>query len=85
VNLEQSRTAADHDLLSQMAAKSGGQFVAGGDGVALFKELSKRVPSTAVTYLERTLSELISLEILLILLGVFLSAEWMLRRYAGIY
>ncbi|MBU6332323.1 MAG: hypothetical protein KGQ80_07935 [Bacteroidetes bacterium] len=85
VNLEQSRTAADHDLLSQMAAKSGGQFVAGGDGLALFKELSKRVPSTAVTYLERTLSELISLEILLILLGVCLSAEWMLRRYAGIY
>jgi len=85
INLEQSRTAADHDLLSQLSAKSGGHFVAGGDGEDLFKELRKRVPSTAVTYLERTLSELINLEILLILLGLFLSAEWMLRRYAGIY
>lgn len=85
VNLEQSRTAADHDLLSQLSAKSGGRFVAGGDGLALFKELSQRVPSTAVTYLERTLNELISLEVLLLLLGFFLSAEWMLRRYAGIY
>jgi hypothetical protein len=66
INLEQSRTAADHDLLSQLSAKSG-------------------VPSTDVTYLERSLSELISMEILLILLGLFLSAEWMLRRYAGIY
>lgn len=85
VNLEQSRTAADHDLLSQLSAKSGGQFVAGGDGLSLFKAIRDSIPSTAVTYLERTLNELISMEILLLLLGLFLSAEWMLRRYAGIY
>ncbi|MBM3918667.1 MAG: VWA domain-containing protein [Sphingomonadales bacterium] len=85
VNLEQTRTAADHEFLSQLSAKSGGRFVAGGDGMSLFNDLRKDVSSTAVTYLERTLSELISLEILLILLGLFLSAEWMLRRYAGIY
>jgi hypothetical protein len=85
INLEQSRTAADHDLLSQLSAKSGGHFVAGDNGEDLFNELRKRVPSTDVTYLERSLSELISMEILLILLGLFLSAEWMLRRYAGIY
>jgi len=85
LNLEETRTAADHDMLAQLSAKSGGRFVAGGDGLSLFGELKKNIPSTSVSYLERSLSELISLEVLLLLLGLFLSVEWILRRYSGVY
>jgi len=85
LDLEKTNTVANHALLASMAALSGGQMVSLSDQDSLFALLQANDRVKPVVYYEFRIRDLISLEGLLVLIGLLLALEWFLRRYAGSY
>lgn len=85
LNLEQLNTVADHGLLADIAARTGGELV-GPDGLERLK--AKALGEGGVparSYLELRFTDLVASPWPFVLIVLLLSAEWALRRRAGAY
>jgi hypothetical protein len=85
LDLEKTNTVANHALLASMAALSGGEMLALSNQAKLFELLQANESLKPVVYYEMRIRELISLEGLMLLIGLLLSLEWFMRRYGGGY
>ena len=84
VQLEAVNTTADHGVLRQLAAQSGGTFYKGANAGAIVNDLTKRATSARLSSTE-SLNEIINWRwIFFIILGLA-SIEWALRKYNGGY
>ena len=85
LDLEKTNTVANHALLASMAALSGGEMLPIDQKQQLFDLIQANESVKPVVYYEMSIRELISLEALLLLIGLLLALEWFMRRYAGSY
>lgn len=82
---EQTQTIADHQLLSQLAYKNNGKMVYSKELEKLGEELLNSPAIKTITYSHKDISELIDLKILFFILLAFLTTEWFIRKYNGLY
>lgn len=84
--LEAASTAANHDLLFNLAATTGGAMYYPDEAVdALANLLLLEKPLKATSYTTETMSPVLNLKWLFFLLLLLLGTEWLLRKRAGIY
>lgn len=82
---ERSTTVADHGLLADLAARTGGRMVRPTAMDSLPLWLSAREQLVARSYRQARYSDLIGLRALFFVLLALLAAEWALRRRSGTY
>jgi hypothetical protein len=80
---ENINTVADHQLLFQMSAATGGKLFLPSQLDALEKELTDNEMIKPVTYTQKELNDLINLKWIFFLVLALLSIEWFLRKRAG--
>ena len=78
-------TVADHGLLADLAARSGGSMVRPGGLDALEQAIRTRPEITARSYAHASFSDLIGLRWIFFALLALLTIEWVLRRRNGAY
>lgn len=83
LNLEKINTVANHQLLAQMAALTGGKMLNINQKDALTEVLESQEGMQSLSYFEQRLQSLIDVEWLMALLMALLGVEWLLRRYWG--
>lgn len=84
LNLEKINTVANHGLLAQIAASTGGKAIYPAQITELLNALQVQEGMVSQSFYEQRLESLIDLSWLLVLLILLLTAEWMLRRYWGL-
>ncbi len=85
VQIERSKTVADHQLLYQLARDHGGKMVYPSNMDRLGELLAKNKDIAPVTYREKQLSDLIDLKWLFFLILALLTGEWVVRKLMGGY
>ena len=83
--IEKINTIADHQLLYNIAQKSGGEMVYPDNIKKLEELLAAREDVKPVSYSQKKLTDLINFKGLLFLLLTLLSLEWFLRKRSGAY
>ncbi len=78
-------TVADHGLLADLAARSGGSMVRPGGLSALEQAIRNRPEIVARSYAHPSFSDLIGLRWIFFALLALLTVEWVLRRRNGAY
>lgn len=85
VNIENVVTRANHRMLYQLATGSGGKFYLPGETERLIDEIKNSNQLKPQSYFQEMVNELLNLRWLFFVLLLFLSVEWFLRKYWGIY
>lgn len=85
MELEDLDTYADHQIMRQIAKTTGGKFFELKNAKGVLKAIRNRDDITTVSYREATFKDLVDLKWLFVLLLVFLTTEWFLRRWFGAY
>ena len=85
ISLENLESSANHNLLSQMATKSNGDFYELKNLDQLLDDIGERSDIVKVTSEESTFKDIIDYKWLFFLLIVLLGLEWFVRRRAGSY
>ncbi|MBL7888362.1 MAG: hypothetical protein JNL24_02355 [Bacteroidia bacterium] len=85
LQVEYVNTVADHQLLYNLAKQHNGDLIYPKDINSLAEKLNAREDIKAVSYSEKKLTDLINLKWLFVLLLIFLSAEWFIRKRNGAY
>ena len=85
VNLENIVTQANHRMLYQLSAQTGGAFFAQNEVVQAIEELQNSNSLKPVSYFQEMITELLNLRWLFFVVLLLLSVEWFLRKYWGIY
>jgi len=85
VNLENVVTRANHRMLYQLAAQSGGGFFAPTQAGEIIRQLKESNYLKPVSSFQEAINELINLRWIFLVLLLLLSVEWFLRKYWGIY
>lgn len=85
LQLEYVNTVADHQLLFNLAKQHNGDLIYPKDLNSLAEKLNSREDIKPVSYSEKKLTDLINLKWLFVLLLIFLSAEWFIRKRNGAY
>lgn len=85
VNIENVVTRANHRMLYQLATGSGGKFYLPGETERLIEEIKNSNRLKPQSYFQEKINELLNLRWLFFVLLLFLSVEWFLRKYWGIY
>ena len=85
VNYENMNTRANHNMLYQLAALSGGNFYSINETNRLINDLKAGNILQTTTYYQEMVNELLNLRWLFFVFVVLLSVEWFLRKYWGIY
>ena len=83
LNLETRQSAADHQLLYDLAKQSGGQMLKPSQIGQLADLIKKNENIKTVVYEDKRYSDLIDLKWIFILILSLLSAEWFLRKREG--
>lgn len=83
LNLETRQSAADHQLLYDLAKQSGGQMLQPSQIGQLADLIKKNENIKTVVYEDKRYSDLIDLKWIFILILALLSAEWFLRKREG--
>jgi hypothetical protein len=83
LNLETRQSAADHQLLSDLAKQSGGQMLQPSQINQLADLIKKNENIKTVVYEDKRYSDLIDLKWIFVLIVGLLSAEWFLRKREG--
>ena len=84
IQLEQLSTVANHNILHQMAKKSGGTLFFLGETTALIHAIKTSNNNQAIIHTDEKLQGLINIPMILLSLLVFLSLEWFIRKYNGL-
>ncbi len=85
LQVEYVNTVADHQLLFNLAKQHNGDLIYPQDLNSLAEKLNSREDIKPVSYSEKKLTDLINLKWLFVLLLIFLSAEWFIRKRNGAY
>jgi hypothetical protein len=85
VNLEQIDMMANHRLLFQLAAETGGKYYHLDEVGDLPRNLLESRDIKTVNYFQTSLDEWINRKWMFLLILLLLSAEWFLRKFWGIY
>jgi hypothetical protein len=85
VNAEALSTRANHKLLFQLAANSGGSMHYPDNLSALAQEIKNNGELTSVIFERKELSDLINLRWIFFILLALFSAEWFIRKRNGAY
>ena len=85
LQLEASRTIADHRLMNLLATSNGGVMVMPQEMGRLPKLIRDSQSVTSTSYENKKLTDLINYRWLLALILLLLSLEWLLRKRAGTY
>lgn len=85
VNIENVITRANHNMLFQLATRTGGNFYFSEDVEQLISEIKSGNKLKVNTYSQEMIHELLNLRWLFFVLLLLLSVEWFLRKYWGIY
>jgi hypothetical protein len=83
LNLETRQSAADHQLLADMAKQSGGEMLQPSQISQLADLIRKNENIKTVVYEDKRYSDLIDLKWIFILIVVLLSVEWFVRKREG--
>ena len=83
--LEANNTVANHQILQNIATKSGGKLLQSNQFDQLEKLINENNDITSIIYEEEDLKELINLKWIFFLLLILLSVEWLLRKRNGAY
>lgn len=81
---EYTNTTADHALLFNMSKKTGGQLFYPNQMGDLQKKLLENENIKTLVHEQKQVSDLINLKFFFVILLVFLSLEWFLRKYNGL-
>ncbi len=85
VNIENLVTRANHSMLYRLSSETGGSFYTAEETGTLTEEIKKSRTLKPVSYFQEMITELINLRWLFPVILLFLSVEWFLRKYWGIY
>jgi hypothetical protein len=85
VNFENLDLRANHNLLYQLAAQSGGQFYQPNQSGQLISDLQNNNRLKATSYFQEMINEMLNLKWLFFVILLLLSVEWFLRKFWGIY
>jgi hypothetical protein len=85
VNLENVITRANHRMLYQLAAQSGGGFYTPTQADEIIRQLKESNHLKPVSSFQEAINELLNLRWIFLVLLLLLSVEWFLRKYWGIY
>ena len=83
LNLETRQSAADHQLLFDLAKQSGGQMLQPSQIGQLADLIKKNENIKTVVYEDKRYSDLIDMKWIFVLILGLLSAEWLLRKREG--
>lgn len=82
---EQVNTVADHQLLYQLAKRTGGEMLYPASMQKLQQLLENKQDLKTITYTHKKLSDLIDIKWIFYLLMGILSLEWFMRKRNGLY
>jgi hypothetical protein len=85
VNFENLDLRANHNLLYQLAAESGGKFYSPNESGQLIADLQSNNRLKATSYFQEMINELLNLKWLFFVVLLLLSVEWFLRKFWGLY
>ena len=85
IALESIDTYADHAVMRQVASKTNGHFETLKNYIKIIDLIRKRDDITSVSYKEASFNDLIDYKILFLILLLFMSGEWFIRRWYGSY
>ena len=85
VQVEQSETVANHQLLYMLSQKTGGKMFYPAELVQLKDELLNRDDLAPVSYVQTKLEELLNKKWLFFIILLLLAAEWFIRKRSGSY
>lgn len=85
VNFENLDLRANHNLLYQLAAQSGGQFYQPNQSGQLISDLQNNNRLKTTSYFQEMINEMLNLKWLFFVILLLLSVEWFLRKFWGIY
>jgi hypothetical protein len=85
VNFENLDLRANHNLLYQLSAQSGGKFYQPGQSGQLITDLQNNNRLKATSYFQEMIDEMLNLKWLFFVVLLLLSVEWFLRKFWGIY
>jgi hypothetical protein len=85
LQVEQSETVADHQLLYALSHKTGGELFYPNQLDELAKALDQRDDIKTISYSHYKLEDLINLKWVFFLLLLLVSVEWFLRKRSGAY
>tara|TARA_R110002096_G_scaffold378222_7_gene572175 strand:+ start:46638 stop:48716 length:2079 start_codon:yes stop_codon:yes gene_type:complete len=85
LQLEQMELLANHNLLFQLAEKSGGELIQLNESSKIAALLKTRTDIHTISYANESLEELINLRWLFFILIGLISLEWFIRKYQGAY
>ena len=85
IQLELIETIANHQLLYQLAGKSGGELIAKEKIQEIASKIKARNDVTSIVYTQDKLFDLINLKWIFFCLVTLLSAEWFIRKRQGVY
>lgn len=85
IQLESIETAANHNLLNQIAKTSKGQFYTLNDVNQMIKDLEKRDDIAEMSFKEASFNDLIDYKWIFFLVVIIFATEWFLRRFFGSY
>lgn len=83
--LEQVTTVADHALLADLAARTGGRVLKPGALAGIVESMEQDRIAVARSFAQPRFSDLIEWRWLFFLIALLLAAEWSLRRRSGAY
>jgi hypothetical protein len=85
VKIEYLNSVANHRILKNLAANSGGSFHLPSQLKALAQEIKTREDMVTVVYQEKQFDDLIDYKWLFFLVVILFSVEWFVRKFQGAY
>lgn len=85
VNIENTLSRANHQVLYQLAGLSGGKFYLPEQTGRMLNDIQNGQKLKPTVYFQEMINELLNLRWLFVVVLVLLSVEWFLRKYWGIY
>jgi hypothetical protein len=85
VNFENLDLQANHNLLFQLAAESGGKLYLPNQSEQLISDLQNNNRLKTTTYYQEMINELLNLKWMFFVALLLLSVEWFLRKFWGLY
>lgn len=85
VNIENTQSRANHQVLYQLAGLSGGKFYLPEQTARMLGDIQNGQELKPTVYFQEMVNELLNLRWLFVVVLVLLSVEWFLRKYWGIY
>lgn len=85
LQLEKMNSEANHNVLYQIAERSGGELIAATEMNTLAERIRNRKDIASISYLDEEVQDIINLKWIFFVLLALLSIEWFVRKRGGAY